>query len=100
MKELIIASANRNKILEVKTILSPLGYKIRSMKEVGIDIDIQEDGNSFEENALIKAWTLADITKEIVLADDSGLEVEILNNAPGIYSARYGENMEMIGKII
>ena len=90
MKELIIASANRNKILEVKTILSPLGYKLRSMKEVGIDIDIQEDGNSFEENALIKAWTLADITKEIVLADDSGLEVEILNNAPGIYSARYG----------
>ena len=49
MKELIIASANRNKILEVKSILSPLGYKIRSMKEVGIDIDIQEDGNSFEK---------------------------------------------------
>ncbi len=89
MNDLIIASANQNKILEVKTILAPLGYKIRSMKEVGIDIDIQEDGNSFEENALIKAWTLADLTKEIVLADDSGLEVVALNNAPGIYSARY-----------
>lgn len=86
---IIVASGNLHKIEEVKAILTPLGYNIRSMKEAGIDIDIQEDGKSFEENALIKARALTAISNEIVLADDSGLEVEILDNAPGIYSARY-----------
>lgn len=89
MINIIVASGNPHKIEEIKVILAPLGYNIKSMKEMGIDMDIQEDGQDFEENALIKARTLAAITNEIVLADDSGLEVEILNNAPGIYSARY-----------
>jgi XTP/dITP diphosphohydrolase len=86
---IIVASGNLHKIKEVKAILAPLGYNIKSMEEAGIDIDILEDGKNFEENALIKARALATISNEIVVADDSGLEVEILDNAPGIYSARY-----------
>lgn len=88
-KSLIVASGNQNKINEVKEILSPLGYHVQSMKEIGIDIEIEENGATFEENALIKARTISHITKKVVLADDSGLEVEILDNAPGIFSARY-----------
>lgn len=79
---------------EIRMILSDLGMEIFSMKEAGIDIDIVEDGKSFEENALIKARAIAgtDKVKEmnaIVLADDSGLEIDHLNKEPGIYSARY-----------
>src|SRR5690554_6775235 len=88
-KDIIIASGNQHKIEEVKAILSPLGYYVRSMKEVGIDLDVEETGQSFEENAILKARALGKVTKEIVLADDSGLEVEALNNEPGVYSARY-----------
>lgn len=88
-KELIVASGNLHKINEVKEILSPLGYNVQSMKEVGIDIEIEENGTTFEENALIKAKTISNISEKVVLADDSGLEVEILDNAPGIFSARY-----------
>lgn len=86
---IIVASGNSHKIEEIKAILSPLGYKIKSMKEAGLGMEIQEDGQTFSENALIKARALATISNEIVIADDSGLEVEILDNAPGIYSARY-----------
>src|SRR5690554_4746697 len=89
MKNVVVASGNAHKIQEVKNILTPMGYHVRSMKEAGQDIDIQEDGSSFEENALIKARALAELTQEIVIADDSGLEVEALKGAPGIYSARY-----------
>ena len=73
----------------MKAILAPLGYHIQSMKEVGIDLEIQEDGQTFEQNALKKARALAAMSNEIILADDSGLEVDILDGAPGIYSARY-----------
>jgi XTP/dITP diphosphohydrolase len=88
-KNLIIASNNKHKIEELKTILSPLGFHIKSLKEMEIDIEIVEDGKTFEENALKKAKVISEITEGIVLADDSGLEVEILGGAPGIYSARY-----------
>ena len=94
-KDIIIASGNQHKIEEVKAILSPLGYYVRSMKEVGIDLDVEETGQSFEENAILKARALGKVTKEIVLADDSGLEVEILNNEPGVYSARYSGSRDM-----
>lgn len=89
MKNVIVASGNQHKIEEVKNILASIGYRVRSMGEIGQDIDIEENGATFEENALIKARTLSRVTDEIVIADDSGLEVEALDGAPGIYSARY-----------
>lgn len=70
-------------------ILEDLGISVSSMKEAGIDVDIVEDGTTFEENAMIKAEAIAKLTDAIVLADDSGLEIDYLNKEPGIYSARY-----------
>lgn len=70
-------------------ILGDLGIEIVSLKEAGIDVDVKEDGRSFEENAVIKATEIMKLTGEIVMADDSGLEVDALNKEPGIYSARY-----------
>ena len=91
--KLIIASNNAGKIKEFKTMLEHLGYEPISMKEAGIDIDIPEDGDTFSENAHIKAKSIYDIAHMPVLADDSGLSIEFLGGAPGIYSARYaGEN--------
>lgn len=78
---------------EIREILGDLDYEILSMKEAGIDMDIVEDGQTFEENAIIKATAVMRETGCLVLADDSGLEVDYLNKEPGIYSARYmGEN--------
>lgn len=88
-KNIIVASSNTHKIKEVKTILAPLAYNVQSMREAGIELEIEEDGQTFEENALLKARALAEISDDIILADDSGLEVDILEGAPGIYSARY-----------
>ncbi len=100
MRTLIVATKNAGKMREIKEILSDLPYHVISMEEAGIDEDIIEDGNSFEENALIKAkaiWKLAGggnpegmFPDAMVLADDSGLEVDALGGAPGIHSARYG----------
>ena len=74
---------------EIRQILSDMDMDLLSMKEAGIDIEIVEDGLSFEENAIIKAKAVAACTDAIVLADDSGLEIDYLNKEPGIYSARY-----------
>lgn len=87
--KIIFATGNQGKMKEVKMILSDLGYEILSMKEAGIDIDIVEDGKTFEENAMIKAQAIAKLQNAIVLADDSGLEVDYLNKEPGIHSSRY-----------
>lgn len=87
--KIIFATGNQGKMKEVKMILSDLGCEILSMKEAGIDIDIVENGKTFEENAMIKAQAIAKLEKAIVLADDSGLEIDYLNKEPGIYSARY-----------
>lgn len=89
MKKIIFATGNQNKMKEIREILSDLPYEILSMKEAGIEADIVEDGTSFEENAVIKAKAIMELTGEVVLADDSGLEVDYLNKEPGIYSARY-----------
>lgn len=90
MKRIIFATGNENKMVEIRMILKDLGLDILSMKEAGVDIDIVEDGMSFEENAEIKARAVARIlTNDIVLADDSGLEIDYLDKAPGIYSARF-----------
>jgi len=85
----VFATTNQGKMKEVRMIMRDLGVEICSLKDLNIDIDIKEDGTTFEENAMIKASTIAKMTNEIVLADDSGLEVDYLNKAPGILSARY-----------
>lgn len=91
--KVIIATKNEGKVREFKTLLDPLGFQPVSMTEEGADPEIIEDGDTFEENAHIKAKAVRSLTNLPVIADDSGLEVEFLNGAPGIYSARYaGEN--------
>lgn len=93
MKKLIFATSNEGKMKEIRMILEDLPVQVLSLKEAGIQADIVEDGTTFEENAIIKARTICQMTNEIVLADDSGLEVDFINKEPGIYSARYmGEN--------
>ena len=87
MNKIVFATSNAGKMREIREILKDLNVEILSMKEAGIDVDIVEDGKTFEENALIKARTIRDLTGLIVLADDSGLEVDALNKEPGIYSA-------------
>jgi XTP/dITP diphosphohydrolase len=87
MKNIILASNNKDKVKEVKEILK--GYDIISMKEAGINVDIEENGMTFEENALIKARAIMKLTGQITMADDSGLEIDYLNKAPGVYSARF-----------
>lgn len=86
---IIFATGNENKMKEIRMILADMNAEVLSMKEAGINADIIEDGTSFEENALIKAREIAKLTDAVVLADDSGLEVDYLNKEPGIYSARY-----------
>lgn len=88
-KRIVFATGNAGKMKEIREILSDLELEVVSMKEIGVDIPIEEDGTTFEENALIKARAVARQCGEIVLADDSGLEVDYLNGEPGIYSARY-----------
>lgn len=92
-RTIIFATGNEGKMHEIRQILGDMDVKILSMKEAGITVDIIEDGATFEENAIIKAKAIAAMTDNIVLADDSGLEIDYLNKEPGIYSARYmGEN--------
>ncbi len=89
MKKIIFATGNAGKMREIRMILAGMDVEVLSMKEAGIELDIVEDGNSFAENALIKARAVSAACKEIVLADDSGLEIDALGKEPGIYSARY-----------
>lgn len=87
-KRLVFATGNQGKVNEFKQMLGDR-YEILSMKELEVDVDIVEDGATFEENAVIKARAVMEATGEMVLADDSGFEVDYLNGEPGIYSARY-----------
>lgn len=89
MKRLIIATNNSGKMKEIEKLLDGCGYEILSLRDAGINKDIEENGKSFEENSLIKARTIHKLTGEMVIADDSGLEIDFLNGAPGIYSARF-----------
>ncbi|MFR2504897.1 MAG: non-canonical purine NTP pyrophosphatase, partial [Coprobacillus cateniformis] len=90
MKEIVIASTNQGKIKEIKAMLNEIGIEVRSIQDVfEKEIDIEETGQTFQENALIKAQTICNMINKPTLADDSGLEVDALNGAPGIYSARF-----------
>ncbi len=89
MKNLIFATGNQGKVKEVKNIFKGTGYTVYSLKDLGNNVDVEETGETFEENALIKAKAIYDIYKEPVIADDSGLSIEQLEGRPGVYSARY-----------
>lgn len=89
-KRLIFATGNAGKMREIREILGDLGYEILSMKEAGIDVEIEENGKTFEENALIKARAVAACCDDLVLADDSGLEVDVLDGRPGVWSSSFG----------
>ena len=94
MKEIVIATKNKHKIQEMKAMLEPIGYKVLSLFDFDEFPDIVEDQDSFKGNAMKKAKELSDYLGKTVIADDSGLEVEALDGAPGIYSARYaGESV-------
>ena len=93
MKKILAATQNKNKLIEFKRILQPLGYEVISQADVNLNIDVEETGKTFEENAYLKASALHKASKLAVVADDSGLEVDYLDKAPGVYSARFcGEN--------
>lgn len=93
MKKIIFATSNEGKMKEIREILKDLDIQLFSLADVGLNPDIDENGITFEENAVIKAKHVMEMTDEIVLADDSGLEVDYLDKAPGVYSARFmGEN--------
>ena len=95
MTKIIFATGNEGKMREIRDIMADLDVELLSMKEAGIKLDIVEDGKTFEENALIKAGAVAkEAPGAIVMADDSGLEVDYLHKKPGIYSARF------IGEVI
>lgn len=89
MEKLIIASKNNGKVCEIKDILKDLPFEVVSMKDLGYDLDIEETGSTFDENAMLKAKALYEHVNAMVLADDSGLEVDFLGGAPGIYTARF-----------
>ncbi|WP_071441827.1 RdgB/HAM1 family non-canonical purine NTP pyrophosphatase [Traorella massiliensis] len=89
MKEILIATSNSHKVEEFKEMLEPLGYQVRSLKDLPEKIEINETGKTFEENSMIKAMTLHQALGCAVMADDSGLMVDALDGAPGVYSARF-----------
>ena len=92
--KIVAATNNKNKLREFKEILSPLGYQIVSLKDLGIEIEVEETGKTFEENSMLKAKAILEATGMASLADDSGLEVDALGGEPGIYSARYCEGSD------
>lgn len=89
MNKIILASNNNGKIKEFREIFKDMDIELVPMKEAGIDVDIEENGETFEENSLIKARTVCKLSGCITIADDSGLEVDYLDGQPGVYSARF-----------
>ncbi len=86
----VLASKNQKKLVELRDILSALGVDVVSEADVGVDVDVEETGTTFEENSLLKARAVMEAAGLPAIADDSGLVVDALNGAPGVYSARYG----------
>lgn len=107
MKRVIFATGNADKMKEIRMIMADTGLEVLSMKEAGIQVNPEENGSTYEENALIKARAVAALTDAVVLADDSGLEIDYLGREPGVLSARYiGEgtpysvkNANLIGRL-
>ena len=99
--KIVFATGNKDKMVEIREILKGENITFSSLKDENLqDIAIVEDGTTFEENAIIKARKISDITGQMVLADDSGLEVDYLGKAPGVYSARYmGEDALLLGGV-
>ena len=89
MKKVVIATKNKGKAKDFEALFQPLGFEVVTMFDVAPDMEIEETGTTFEENAVLKAETLAKELNMIVIADDSGLAVDALGGAPGVYSARY-----------
>ena len=88
--KLVLASKNKKKLVEMNDILSQLGVEVCSEAEAGVDVDVEETGGTFEENSLLKARAVMEASGLPAVADDSGLCVDSLGGAPGVYSARYG----------
>ncbi|MCI8514495.1 MAG: RdgB/HAM1 family non-canonical purine NTP pyrophosphatase [Lachnospiraceae bacterium] len=88
-KKIVFATANEGKMREIRMILADLGMPVLSLKEAGLDVEIEENGKTFEENAEIKVRAIRPYTDAVILADDSGLEIDYLNGEPGVHSARY-----------
>lgn len=89
MKEILIATSNAHKVEEFSRMLSPLGYQVKSLLDIEEPIEIEENGTTFAENALIKARSVHACLHRAVISDDSGLAVDALDGAPGVYSARF-----------
>ncbi|WP_102691143.1 XTP/dITP diphosphatase [Rummeliibacillus pycnus] len=89
MKQVVIATKNKGKAKDFEAIFAPLGYEVLTLFDVAPDMEIEETGTTFEENAILKAETLAKQLNTFVIADDSGLQIDALNGEPGVYSARY-----------
>lgn len=91
--ELIAATNNKHKLIEIRAILEPHNIKVYSLEDVGINVDVVEDGLTYKENALKKAEEVAKLTNLPVMSDDSGIEIEALDNGPGIHTARYASSV-------
>ena len=97
--KLVLASKNEKKLREMNDILSGMGVEVCLQADVGIDIDVEETGTTFEENSRLKAQAVMEASGLPAIADDSGLCVDCLNGAPGVYSARYGgEGLDDVGR--
>lgn len=100
IKKVVMATNNANKLREVREILSPLGIEVISQKEAGADVEADETGDTFKENAIIKAQAVLDLVEYPVIADDSGLCVDALDGRPGVYSARYAPKGQECDKLL
>ena len=89
METIIFATKNKGKIKEINAILADMDVNVISMEDAGITIDVVEDGTTFEENSMKKAVQIMEVSGKITLADDSGLEIDAMDKAPGVYSARF-----------
>ena len=97
--KVVLASKNQHKLVEMRDILSAQGVEVVLESDVGVDVDVEETGTTFEENSLLKAKTVMEASGLPAIADDSGLSVDALNGAPGVYSARYGgEGLDDVGR--
>jgi len=99
-KKLLVATRNSGKVREFARLLSDIDFDVVGLDDLGIDLEVEETGSTFEENALLKARAYAEASGELTLADDSGLEVKALDGEPGVKSARYGgEGLDDEGRV-